>query len=332
MKQSLWNNSSAKYEVWLKGDSKCEVVDENLEVVPEIKTVTPLSSLTEEQKEPVDVVGVVRRVSEPTTIRNSSMRELEIADDSDRACLLTLWGTWSEGEFHCGDIVSVTKAKVSAFKGISLGTTALSTVAVNPGSNDAVTRLSDWIEESQVDVQLFPLVGKEKRRRVEKLSGITKSGIALVVVKKIFLDRKMTFVSKKTGNTEMVLKIAVEDESGRHIVSGEASYFVLFCFVFFGFVLSDPILYLSFQCSTRMRRRFFAKMLNRSRFGRTRPTFRSWRLQPPPSRESGFRSSSGKGKEAGQLRTLLQLKSNSSFPPSFCVFSSLVLNYRVKKE
>jgi len=264
VKQSLWNNSSAKYEVWLKGDSKCEVVDENLEVVPEIKTVTPLSSLTEEQKEPVDVVGVVRRVSEPTTIRNSSMRELEIADDSDRACLLTLWGTWSEGEFHCGDIVSVTKAKVSAFKGISLGTTALSTVAVNPGSNDAVTRLSDWIEESQVDVQLFPLVGKEKRRRVEKLSGITKSGIALVVVKKIFLDRKMTFVSKKTGNTEMVLKIAVEDESGRHIVSGEASYFVLFCFVFFGFVI---FLTQSFTCPSSVRPACVADSLPRCSTG-----------------------------------------------------------------
>ena len=38
--------------------------DQELEVVEEATVVTPLSSLTEEQKQPVDGIGVVRRVAD----------------------------------------------------------------------------------------------------------------------------------------------------------------------------------------------------------------------------------------------------------------------------
>ena len=74
VKQTLWKNSG-KYEVWAKKDFKFELEDDQeLEVVEEVTIVTPLSSLTEEQKLPVDVVGVVRRVSEVVAIRNSNKR------------------------------------------------------------------------------------------------------------------------------------------------------------------------------------------------------------------------------------------------------------------
>jgi len=209
------------YEVWAKKDSKFELEDDQeLEVVEEVTIVTPLSSLTEVQKLPVDVVGVVRRVSEVVAIRNSNMRELEIADDSGKACLLTLWGSYCATLLQRGDIVAVTKANVSSFQGVSLSTSAFSSVTVNPNANDAAVHLTDWIDNNNVDVDSFPLVGKEKRRRTERLSNITKSGSARVTIKTVFIDRKMTFSSKKTGNTELVLKIAVEDESGGRIVSG----------------------------------------------------------------------------------------------------------------
>jgi len=235
VKQSLWKHSG-KYELWARKDSTFKVKDDQeLEVFEVPMTVTPLSSLTDEQKQkqPVDVVGVIRRVSEVTTIKNSLMKELEIADDSEVACLLTLWGSWTTIEVSRGDIISVSKANISTFNTLSLYTSPLSAVTVNPNTNDTALRLSEWIVNTPVDVDSYPLVGKEKRRKTEKLANISKSGTATVTIKKIFFDHKMTFISKKTGNIEFVLKMAVEDESRRLIVSGLCFLFLfLFSFSF----------------------------------------------------------------------------------------------------
>jgi len=242
VKQTLWKNAPYKYEIWGRKDSKFEeLVDQQLSVLTEPMTVTPLSSLCEGQRQVVDVAGVVRRVSDIATVRNSTMRELEIADDSGVACLLTLWGSWSAKEFSRGDIVAVRKASVSTFKGLSLSTSSLSSVTVV--SDDDGDATLAYLNE--VDVDSLPLLGHEKRRKTEKLLEISKSGGARVTIRKIFIDRKMTFTSKKTGDTEAVLKMAVEDDSGRRVVSGSWCFlfvvvvvFILFLFLFL-FLFSD---------------------------------------------------------------------------------------------
>jgi len=283
VKQSLWKHSG-KYELWARKDSTFKVKDDQeLEVFEVPMTVTPLSSLTDEQKQkqPVDVVGVVRRVSEVTTIKNSLMKELEIADDSEVACLLTLWGSWTTIEVSRGDIISVSKANISTFNTLSLYTSPLSAVTVNPNTNDTALRLSEWIVNTPVDVDSYPLVGKEKRRKTEKLAEISKSGTATVTIKKIFFDHKMTFISKKTGNIEFVLKMAVEDESRRLIVSGLCFLFLdlfLFLFLFLFLLLLSKLFLLPLQCSTPMQARFLARLPKKSRRGKTTATLLSWRL------------------------------------------------------
>ena len=91
---------------------------------------------------------------------------------------------------------------------------------MNPADNDTAVHLADWLDSDQIDIDSFPLVGKEKRRKIEKLADIAKTGSARVTIKTVFIDRKMTFNSKKTGATEMVLKIMVEDDTGHRTVSG----------------------------------------------------------------------------------------------------------------
>ena len=220
VKQTTWKQFG-KYEIWARKDSIFQLVeDQELEVLEEALEVTPLSSLTEEQKQPVNVVGVVRRVSDVVPIKNTNTRELEIVDDSGKACLITIWGSGSATEFHRGDIVSVTKTTVSSFLGLSLSASSFSKITVNPADNDTAVHLADWLDSDQIDIDSFPLVGKEKRRKIEKLADIAKTGSARVTIKTVFIDRKMTFNSKKTGATEMVLKIMVEDDTGHRTVSG----------------------------------------------------------------------------------------------------------------
>jgi len=233
VKQATWSTAAGKYELWAKKESSFEV-DENqgMEVAQETMAVTPLNALSGGQKQPADIVGVVRLVSEISNINKGSMRELEIGDNSGKACLLTLWGTFSSTNVQRGDIIAVTKATVSTFMGVSLRTSAYSIVTVNPDTDEAAL-LTDWLETNGMGkVDSLPLAGKEKRRKTEqaeKIASIQQEGSARVTIKTIFIDRKMTFFNKRTESIGMVLKMAVEDESERTTPTGK-SLFLRNCF------------------------------------------------------------------------------------------------------
>lgn len=92
-------------------------------------------------------------------------------------------------------------------------------MTLNP-AGEVLDRLTEWLEDSQVDVDAIPFLCDPKRRKTESLSDIIKYGVARVTIKRVFLDRRMTFVSQKTGKLEMLLKILIHDDSGQRVVSG----------------------------------------------------------------------------------------------------------------
>jgi replication factor A1 len=75
----------------------------------------------------VDVLAVIHSVDETSTIttkrdsRELTKREITLMDQSQIAIRCTLWGTTAENFAHqVGDIVSIKKAKLSDFHGVSL--------------------------------------------------------------------------------------------------------------------------------------------------------------------------------------------------------------------
>ena len=105
----------------------------------------------------MNVLGVVRKVG--ASAASLEKKELEITDSADAACLLTLWGVLSKVDFAEGDVVLVHDAKVSDFKSVSLASTVVSQVLVNPPGQEAIN-LRAWAKDA--NLSLGPLVGGRK--------------------------------------------------------------------------------------------------------------------------------------------------------------------------
>ena len=103
-------------------------------------------------------------------------------------CPLTLWGSLSATLPQHRDIVAVTKdPNVSSFQGVSLSTSAFSSVTVNPNANDAAVHLTDWFDNNNnVDVDSIPLGRKGEAQEDRDAFQTSPSLAQLVSPSKLF--------------------------------------------------------------------------------------------------------------------------------------------------
>lgn len=106
----------------------------------------------------VDVVAVVKEVSELSTIRRKSdnteltKREIVLADDSTKTIRMTLWGDLAveQGEklaAMTNPIVAIRSVRVSDYDGVSVGTVSRSDMVIDADDIPRVAELKKWWTE-----------------------------------------------------------------------------------------------------------------------------------------------------------------------------------------
>ncbi|KAI7732292.1 hypothetical protein M8C21_028005 [Ambrosia artemisiifolia] len=149
------------YEMTLNEYSQVEEAVNEAAFIPETKfNFVPIDQLGPyvNQKELIDVIGVVQSVSPTMSIRrkidNESIpkRDITIADDTKKTVVISLWNTLATdlgqklldmaGE---SPVVAIKSLRVSDFQGVSLSTVNKSIIEINPNSPDS-EKLKSWFQ------------------------------------------------------------------------------------------------------------------------------------------------------------------------------------------
>ncbi|XP_071690614.1 replication protein A 70 kDa DNA-binding subunit B-like [Rutidosis leptorrhynchoides] len=147
------------YEMTLNESSQVEEAINEAAFIPETKfNFVPIDQLGPyiNQKELVDVIGVVQSVSPTMSIRrkidNESIpkRDIVIADDTKKTVVVTLWNALAtdlgQKLLDMADdspIVAIKSLRVSDFSGVSLSTVGKSIIEINPDTPDS-QKLRSW--------------------------------------------------------------------------------------------------------------------------------------------------------------------------------------------
>ncbi|KAJ0786108.1 putative replication factor A protein [Helianthus annuus] len=149
------------YEMTLNENSQVEEAVNEAAFIPETKfNFVPIDQLGPyvNQKELIDVIGVVQSVSPTMSIRrkidNESIpkRDITIADDTKKTVVVSLWNVLAtdlgQKLLDMADespVVAIKSLRVSDFQGVSLSTVNKSIIEVNPNSPDS-KRLKSWFQ------------------------------------------------------------------------------------------------------------------------------------------------------------------------------------------
>ncbi|KAK9053817.1 hypothetical protein SSX86_024891 [Deinandra increscens subsp. villosa] len=147
------------YEMTLNENSQVEEAINEAAFIPETKfNFVPIDQLGPyvNQKELIDVIGVVQSVSPTMSIKrkidNESVekRDITIADDTKKTVVVSLWGELAKnlGEqlskmVNESPVVAIKSLRVSDFQGVSLSTINRSIIDINPNSPDS-QKLKSW--------------------------------------------------------------------------------------------------------------------------------------------------------------------------------------------
>ncbi|KAI3820148.1 hypothetical protein L1987_14006 [Smallanthus sonchifolius] len=147
------------YEMTLNENSQMEVAINEAAFIPETKfNFVPIDQLGPyvQQKELIDVIGVVQNVSPTMSIRRKidnetiPKRDITIADDTKKTVTVSLWGVLATdlGQklldmANDSPIVAIKSLRVSDFQGVSLSTVNKSIIEINPDSPDS-QKLKSW--------------------------------------------------------------------------------------------------------------------------------------------------------------------------------------------
>ncbi|KAI3733205.1 hypothetical protein L1987_64425 [Smallanthus sonchifolius] len=147
------------YEMTLNENSQVEVAINEAAFIPETMfNFVPIDQLGPyvQQKELIDVIGVVQNVSPTMSIRRKidnetiPKRDITIADDTKKTVTVSLWGGLATdlGQklldmANDSPIVAIKSLRVSDFQGVSLSTVAKSIIEINPDSPDS-QKLKSW--------------------------------------------------------------------------------------------------------------------------------------------------------------------------------------------
>ena len=146
------------YEITLDEQSIVKPVKDDSNI-PHVKftcmTLSDVKDVAENQI--VDVLVVVKSVGElqelvaKSTNKPFKKKSLEVVDDSNVKCELTLWGAQAEStQIQEGEIVLFKGVKKSNFGGVSLGTTMQSSIIINPKIDEAHS-LRGWYNKNSGD-------------------------------------------------------------------------------------------------------------------------------------------------------------------------------------
>lgn len=149
------------YEMTLNENSEVEEASNEETFIPETKfNFVPIDELGPyvNQKELVDIIGVVQSVSPTMSIRRKSdneiipKRDITVADETKKTVVVSLWNQLASGVgqelLDLADkspVVAIKALKVGDFQGVSLSTIGKSTVLINPDTPDA-NKLRYWYE------------------------------------------------------------------------------------------------------------------------------------------------------------------------------------------
>ncbi|KAF5809348.1 putative replication factor A protein [Helianthus annuus] len=147
------------YEMTLNENSLVEEAVNEAAFIPETKfNFIPIDQLGPyvQQKELIDVIGVVQNVSPTMSIRRKidnetvPKRDITIADDTKKTVVVSLWGGLAtdlgQKLLDMADdspVVAIKSLRVSDFQGVSLSTVSKSIVEINPDSPDS-QKLKSW--------------------------------------------------------------------------------------------------------------------------------------------------------------------------------------------
>ncbi|XP_023762103.1 replication protein A 70 kDa DNA-binding subunit B [Lactuca sativa] len=147
------------YEMTLNEYSQVEEAVNEVAFIPETKfSFVPIDQLGPyvNQKELVDVIGVVQSVSPTMSIRrkidNESVakRDIVIADDTKKTVVISLWSDLAtdlgQRLLDMADespVVAIKSLRVSDFQGVSLSTVSKSIIEINPETPDS-QKLKSW--------------------------------------------------------------------------------------------------------------------------------------------------------------------------------------------
>ncbi|KAM0035685.1 putative replication factor A protein [Helianthus debilis subsp. tardiflorus] len=149
------------YEMTLNENSQVEEAVNETAFIPETKfNFVPIDQLGPyvNQKELIDVIGVVQSVSPTMSIRrkidNESIpkRDITIADNTKKTVVVSLWNVLAtdlgQKLLDMADespVVAIKSLRVSDFQGVSLSTVNKSIIEVNPNSPDS-EKLKSWFQ------------------------------------------------------------------------------------------------------------------------------------------------------------------------------------------
>ncbi|CDY23091.1 BnaC07g30960D [Brassica napus] len=149
------------YEMTLNENSEVEEASDEEMFVPETKfNFVPIEELGMyvNQKELIDIIGVVQSVSPTMSIRRRTdnemipKRDITLADESKKTVVVSLWNNLatSIGQelLDMADkspVIAIKSLKVGDFQGVSLSTISRSNVVINPESPEA-KKLKSWYD------------------------------------------------------------------------------------------------------------------------------------------------------------------------------------------
>uniref|UniRef100_A0A7E4VTH9 Replication protein A subunit n=1 Tax=Panagrellus redivivus TaxID=6233 RepID=A0A7E4VTH9_PANRE len=154
-KNERFNTTDMDYELVLGPTTELYVCADRTIPLPTLKLKRiPIASLAPSDK-PVDVIGVVDKVNDITTVISKTKgelkkREIELIDDSNAKINLTLWAEKAE-EWHVGEgeVISIKSALIREFMGgLSLSLSSQSRPEVMPNTEEAV-RLHAWYRDNK---------------------------------------------------------------------------------------------------------------------------------------------------------------------------------------
>ena len=162
------SNASA-YEMQLEKTSYATLVPEDSKdnSIPAVKyAFVPIQEAANMEKDCIiDVIGVVKECSEPTSIRSKTTqkqlvkRDVTIVDLSSHSIKVTLWGDTAESfkaESNNATVVAFKGVRLTEFNGKSLSTISSTSIALNPAIHEAY-ELRGWYEAQGFSLVPHPL-------------------------------------------------------------------------------------------------------------------------------------------------------------------------------
>ncbi|XP_076944780.1 replication protein A 70 kDa DNA-binding subunit D-like [Bidens hawaiensis] len=168
-----YNRVDNDYEMTLNENSQVEEAVNEPIFIPDVKfNFVPIDQLRPyvQQKELIDVIGVVQHVSSTMSIRRKADNEtvpkcdITIADDRMKSVIVSLWGALATGigsklldMFDASPTVAIKSLRVSDFGGLTLSTITKTIIQINPNSHES-QKLKTWYG-SEGSVATFESVG-----------------------------------------------------------------------------------------------------------------------------------------------------------------------------